>query len=140
MAIVEVCPSSLRRMGPLLRDALAGEGELDDEHVLALPGELRTAREALASADANLAILAGMLVGVGRPRVRCRGPRWGRARGDARAVRSARARRQARARAGERRDAAPARRQAWRRGSDVPDLAIEPRTVPGDVGLPPADT
>jgi hypothetical protein len=54
----------LLEQGPLLRDALAGEAELDDEQVLALPGKLGTAREALASADANLAILAGMLVGV----------------------------------------------------------------------------
>jgi hypothetical protein len=53
----------LLEQGPLLRDALAGEAELDDEQVLALPAELGTAREALASADANLAILAGMLAG-----------------------------------------------------------------------------
>ncbi len=51
----------LLELGPLLRDTLAGEADVEEEQLLGLPGELGLACEALAAAGANLALIAGLL-------------------------------------------------------------------------------
>jgi hypothetical protein len=51
----------LLELGPLLRETLAGEADIDEQQLLQLPDELDRAREALAAAAANLALIAGLL-------------------------------------------------------------------------------
>jgi hypothetical protein len=51
----------LLELGPLLRETLAGEADVDEQQLLQLPDELDRAREALAAAAANLALIAGLL-------------------------------------------------------------------------------
>jgi hypothetical protein len=51
----------LLELGPLVRESLAGAGDIDEQQLLQLPSELHQAREALDAAGANLALIAGLL-------------------------------------------------------------------------------